>query len=38
MKVCIVALDALEYDLVQKFYCENLKQKEYGKIDLTEFK
>jgi hypothetical protein len=38
MKVCIIALDALEYELVQTFYCENLKQKQYGKIDLTEFK
>lgn len=38
MKVCIIALDALEYELVERFYCENLKQREYGKIDVTEFK
>ncbi len=38
IKVCILALDALEYELVDRFYCENLKQEEYGRIDLTEFK
>ena len=38
IKVCILALDALEYELVDRFYCENLKQGEYGRIDLTEFK
>jgi predicted AlkP superfamily phosphohydrolase/phosphomutase len=36
--VCIIAIDALEFDLVHSFFCENLKQKEYGKIDQSEFK
>lgn len=30
MKVSIVALDGLEYELVEKFYCENLKRTEYS--------
>lgn len=34
----IIGLDGLEYDLVEKFSFENLKQKECGKIDLSGFK
>lgn len=36
-KVLIVALDGLEYDLVEKFDLKNLKQVEYGKVDLSQF-
>jgi len=36
--VCILALDALEYDLVEEFDLKNIKQQEYGKIDVTIFK
>lgn len=35
--VTIFAVDALEYDKVEEFGCENLKQKFYGKTDITEF-
>ena len=37
-RVCILALDALEYDLVEEFDLENIKQQEYGKIDVSTFK
>lgn len=37
-RVCILALDALEYDLVEEFDLENIKQHEYGKIDISMFK
>jgi hypothetical protein len=37
-RVCIIALDALEYDLVEEFNLENIKQWEYGKIDVSTFK
>ena len=33
----ILAIDALEYNLVEEFNCINLKQKFYGKTDITEF-
>ena len=33
----IFAIDALEYDKVEEFECENLKQKHYGKTDISEF-
>lgn len=36
-KCVIIALDALEYDLVEEFSLENLKQKECGKTDLQGF-
>lgn len=36
--MCILALDALEYDLVEEFDLENIKQQEYGKTDITMFK
>ncbi len=32
MKVLILALDALEYDLVKKYKLKNIMQKEYGKV------
>ncbi len=37
VKKIILAIDALEYNLVEKFDCENLKQKFYGKTDISEF-
>jgi len=37
-RVCILALDALEYDLVENFDLKGIKQVEYGKIDVTMFK
>jgi len=36
MKV-ILAIDALEYDKVEEFNCNNLKQEYYGKTDISEF-
>lgn len=36
-RVCILGIDALEYDLVEKWDLENLLQKEYGKTDLEGF-
>lgn len=36
--VCILALDALEHDLVEEFNLETIKQREYGKIDVSMFK
>ncbi len=34
-KLCIIGLDGLEYELVEKWNLEALKQEEYGKIDLS---
>lgn len=36
--VCILALDALEYHLVEEYDLKAVKQKEYGKIDVSTFK
>ncbi|MFW5912288.1 MAG: alkaline phosphatase family protein [Candidatus Hadarchaeota archaeon] len=36
-KICILGYDALEIDLVEKFDLPNLKQDEYGKIDISDF-
>lgn len=33
----VLAIDALEYKLVEEFNCENLKQRFYGKTDIMEF-
>ncbi len=33
-KLFIIGLDGLEFDLVEKWHLEDLKQKEYGKVDL----
>ena len=33
----LLAIDALEYSLVEEFNCSNLKQKFYGKTDIKEF-
>jgi 3-hydroxyacyl-CoA dehydrogenase len=33
----ILAFDALDLEMVTKFKCENLMQKEHGQTDLTEF-
>ncbi|MCC7572386.1 MAG: alkaline phosphatase family protein [Candidatus Methanofastidiosum sp.] len=33
----VLAIDALEYALVEKYQCENLKQKYYGKTNISEF-
>jgi len=35
--IVVLAIDALEYALVEKYQCYNLKQKYYGKTDITEF-
>lgn len=34
----ILALDALDQNLVKTFNCSNLMQKEYGQTDITDFK
>lgn len=36
-KICIIALDALEYNLVKEFNLRGLIQKEWGRIDVTMF-
>ncbi len=33
----VIAIDALEYDLVEEFGFKNLKQASYGKTDISEF-
>lgn len=33
----VFAIDALEYDKVEEFNCDNLKQEKYGKTDISEF-
>lgn len=35
--ITVLAIDALEYSLVERFNCTNLKQKFYGKTDISEF-
>jgi hypothetical protein len=35
--IVILAIDALEYDLVEEFRCRNLMQQFYGKTDISEF-
>jgi len=35
--IVILAIDALEYSLVEEFNCYDLKQKFYGKTDISEF-
>lgn len=35
--ITVLAIDALEYTLVEKFDCNNLKQKYYGKTNISEF-
>ncbi len=35
--IIVFAIDALEYKLVEGFNCNNLKQKFYGRTDITEF-
>ncbi len=35
--IVVVAIDALEYELVEKFNCTNLRQKHYGKTNISEF-
>lgn len=35
--IVVLAIDALEYDLVEKFQCSHLMQKFYGKTDISEF-
>lgn len=35
--IVVLAIDALEYSLVEKFNCVNLKQDFYGKTDISEF-
>lgn len=33
----VFAIDALEYEKIEEFDCENLKQENYGKTDISEF-
>lgn len=33
----VLAIDALEYELVEDFGCEKLKQADYGRTDISEF-
>jgi hypothetical protein len=35
--IVVLAIDALEYDLVEKFQCRHLMQKFFGKTDISEF-
>ena len=35
--IVILAIDALEYEKVIEFNCNNLKQKFYGKTNIKEF-
>ncbi len=35
--ITVIAIDALEYALVQEFDMKNLKQEYYGKTDISEF-
>ncbi len=35
--IILLAIDALEYTLVEEFNCDNLKQKFYGKTNIKEF-
>lgn len=36
-KICVLVYDALDINLVEEFDLPNLKQKEYGKTDISEF-
>ena len=35
--IVVLAIDALEYEKVEEFNCENLKQEHYGKTNISEF-
>ncbi|KCZ70624.1 Type I phosphodiesterase / nucleotide pyrophosphatase [Candidatus Methanoperedens nitroreducens] len=35
--IVVLAIDALEYTLVEEFNCKNLKQRFYGKTNIKEF-
>jgi len=35
--IVILAIDALEYNLVERFNCSNLRQTYYGKTNISEF-
>lgn len=35
--ILVIAIDALEHKLVEEFDCKNLKQKFYGKTNISEF-
>lgn len=37
-RVFILALDGLEYNLVEEFDLKGIKQREYGKVDISMFK
>lgn len=36
-RVCILGYDGLDIELVEQFNLPNLKQEEYGKVDISEF-
>jgi len=35
-KVLILAFDGLDYDLIKRFKCKNIKQKQYGKLAVPD--
>ena len=35
--ICVLAIDALEYELVERFGCRRLQQAHHGKTDISEF-
>lgn len=37
MRVVIISWDSLEYDLVEKYNCRAIMQKEHGKVDLEKY-
>lgn len=37
-RICVIVYDGLDINLVDEFGLENLKQKEYGKVDISDFK
>lgn len=36
-RVCIVAFDSLDFQLIERYNSTNMKQKDFGKVDLTDF-
>lgn len=35
--VLVVAFDGLDYKKIEKYGCENLKQQEFGKVEITDY-
>ena len=36
-RVCIIGFDSLDYYLIEKYDLENIRQEEFGKIDMADF-